>query len=174
MTHTDSRALLAHNLAVPVTQTAFAALVGITQPSVSGLLTRGVLRPGGTLGDWIISYTEHLRLVGEDRGETGELQIERARLLREQTDAIATANEARRAKYAPVVLMEAIAANIGAQVAAQLDQVLPDVLRRFPHIAGAPADFIGARLAIARDAAAGARFSPNELESDLDEEDADS
>lgn len=157
----------------PVTQTAFAAMVGITQPSVSGLLTRGVLRYGAPLGEWIISYTEHLRQVGEDRGETGELQLERARLLREQTDAIATANAARRAKYAPTVLMEAIVANIGAQIAAELDQVLPDVLRRFPQVNGAPAEFIRERLRIAREAAAGARFTPDELEADLGEDGGD-
>ena len=51
----------------PCTQEEFAELVGITQPSVSKLVTRGILIPGQTAQMWLDRYLTHLREVRFDR-----------------------------------------------------------------------------------------------------------
>lgn len=45
----------------PCTQQQFATLVGITQPAVSALCTRGVLLPGQTAQEWLHRYLTNLR-----------------------------------------------------------------------------------------------------------------
>ena len=47
----------------PCTQQAFAELVGITQPTVSGLLSRGILLPGQSAQEWLHRYLTNLREV---------------------------------------------------------------------------------------------------------------
>jgi transcriptional regulator with XRE-family HTH domain len=51
----------------PCTQEEFAELVGITQPTVSKLVTRGILIPGQTAQHWLDRYLSHLRSVIIDR-----------------------------------------------------------------------------------------------------------
>lgn len=51
----------------PCTQEEFAELVGITQPTVSKLVTRGILIPGQTAQHWLDRYLSHLRQVIIDR-----------------------------------------------------------------------------------------------------------
>ncbi len=45
----------------PCTQQAFAELVGVTQPTVSGLVSKGVLLPGQSAREWLHRYLTHLR-----------------------------------------------------------------------------------------------------------------
>ena len=51
----------------PCTQEQFAELVGITQPTVSKLVARGILVPGQTAQHWLDRYLSHLRSVIIDR-----------------------------------------------------------------------------------------------------------
>lgn len=51
------------DLAQPCTQQAFAELVGVTQPTVSGLVSRGVLLPGQSAQEWLHRYLTNLREV---------------------------------------------------------------------------------------------------------------
>lgn len=53
----------------PCTQEEFGLLVGISQPAVSNLVARGVLRPGQTAQHWLDRYVSHLRAVIIDRRE---------------------------------------------------------------------------------------------------------
>lgn len=56
-----------YDLNQPITQTAFAELVGISQSAVSALIGRRVLRKGGTAGEWIRDYVRHLSFVANER-----------------------------------------------------------------------------------------------------------
>ena len=49
------------DLASPVTQARFAEVVGITQPAVSDLCARDILREGGSVGEWLHDYCARLR-----------------------------------------------------------------------------------------------------------------
>jgi phage terminase Nu1 subunit (DNA packaging protein) len=158
----------------PATQVAFGAMVGVTQQAVSDLQARGVIVAGQPLGVWLTAYCDHLREMAAGRDPDGQLASERTRLAREQADRIAMRNAVDRREYAPVQLLEEVLANLARQVATQLDAVLPEVRRRFPYLAGEPIRFLEERIAMAREAAAGARFSSAELEQDAgdDEEPA--
>ena len=83
-----------------MTQKDFADLVGISQPAVSGLIERGILK-GSSMREWIKEYCTHLREIAACRtaGNTaGELDLvrERARLAKEQADALAMKNKVER------------------------------------------------------------------------------
>lgn len=62
----------------PCTQKVFADLVGVGQPVVSELLTRGVLKARDSMRIWLIAYTAHLREQAAGRGGDGALAANRA------------------------------------------------------------------------------------------------
>lgn len=80
------------------TQAEFAVLVGISQPAVSGLLKRQIIRAGGTIGEWCASYAAHLREQAAGRATAGDhdLATERARLAHHNAN-LASMEERRRA-----------------------------------------------------------------------------
>lgn len=76
------------DLAQPMTQQAFADLVGVSQPAVSVLASAGVLAPGVAGLDWLRAYVAHLTDVAARRAATisPELVGARARLARVQAE----------------------------------------------------------------------------------------
>jgi terminase small subunit / prophage DNA-packing protein len=114
-----------------VTQDAFALLVGISQPAVSDLLSRAVLRKDAPLGEWLLAYCSHLREQAAGRASTGDLQLaaERARLASEQADRVAMLNAERRRELAPVSLLELVLSRVCRQITGILE-TLPIQLRR--------------------------------------------
>lgn len=120
------------------TQAEFAALFRISQPAVSGLMARGVIHEGGTIGAWSAAYGAHLReqAAGRASGGDHDLATERARLAHHNAN-IASMEERRRAgelcDTAGVVLtmarigsnfrtaLERIADKLAARVAAEAD-----------------------------------------------------
>ena len=76
-------------------QQQFAAVVGLSQPAVSGLFSRGIIT-GEDWRAWIRDYCKHLREMaagrkGDDGGEL-DLVRERARLAKAQADAVEMKN----------------------------------------------------------------------------------
>jgi hypothetical protein len=72
------------DLSIRVTQEDFGALVGISQPAVSGLLANGVIQKEGTAAQWLLAYCSRLReqaagRLGADGGALDLVQ-ERAAL----------------------------------------------------------------------------------------------
>lgn len=67
-----------------ITQADFGRLVGVTQAVVSDLKQRGILPAAGTAGDWLLSYTAHLRAQAAGRAGQLDLSQERAALARTQ------------------------------------------------------------------------------------------
>jgi len=144
------------DLTVVITQARFGEVVGISQPAVSDLLSRGVLTEGAVAGVWLIEYCAHLREVAAGRLASGDLDLaaERARLAKEQADKIALQNAVTRRELAPVFLIEEVLAKAGAKVAGILDAIPGQVRRRMPALPSGELDAIASEIAKARNIAA--------------------
>lgn len=144
-----------------VTQATFGDLVGITQPAVSDLMRRQVLRDGEPAGSWLHAYCDHLREVAAGRGgeATFELAAERARLAKEQADKVGMQNAVSRRELVPVTVVEQVLATFGAKVG-RLIESIPGMLRR-RNIALSSDDIDATRqvLAKARNLAASLRLA---------------
>lgn len=160
------------DLAQPLSQEAFGQLVGISQPAVSDMMTRGVIQPGDSAGAWLLAYTAHLREQAAGRGADGELATERARLAREQADAVAMRNAERRKELLPVGLLEAVLAQMARKVSVALESLPPKLKRACPELPPAALQTIATELAVARQATAGLRLDALEQADDEDEVDA--
>ena len=145
-----------------MTQQAFADLVGISQPAVSDLQTRGVILGGQTGAVWLHSYCEHLREVAAGRTSSGDLDLvqERARLAKEQADKAAMVNAQMRKELAPVVTMSLALAKVGQQIAAILD-ALPGVCKRRLNLSVEQIEVIQAEIVKARNMAANIKYEPD-------------
>ncbi|TCP06576.1 terminase small subunit [Caldimonas thermodepolymerans] len=120
------------NLAQPITQAEFAQLVGISEAKVSQLVSEGVLVRGESGQAWLHAYCGRLREMAAGRmSESGGLDLvqERARLAREQADAVAMKNKIMRKEYAPVSLLSEVLASASQALAAKLE-ALPMQLKR--------------------------------------------
>lgn len=145
------------DLSYGFTQKAFGELVGISQPAVSELLSRGVLSENQSGGEWLISYCSHLREQAAGRAAAGDLDLatERARLAREQADKIAMQNAVTRGELAPVVLIEEVLTKAAAKVAGLFDAIPGLVRRRFPELPADTISLIGGEIAKVRNVVAG-------------------
>lgn len=114
-----------------VTQKEFGEIVGISQPAVSELVSRGVLKNGDVCGAWLRAYCSTLREVAAGRAAAGGLDLatERAALAREQRLRIAMQNAVTRGELAPKVLLTQVLAATAAKVASALDK-LPGMIRK--------------------------------------------
>lgn len=64
------------NLDEPITQSDFAALVGVSKQAVSQFVFEGKLMAGQTLGEWLIEYCGHLRAIASGRLVNDEKKLE--------------------------------------------------------------------------------------------------
>lgn len=127
-------------LGVPLTQTQFGALVGISQQAVSSMARRGTLRPRGTALEWLQAYCTHLREVGAGRAgqEAGEgsldLVQERAKLTREQREKVAMVNAKTRGEQADIGLLGEVLALASQAVATRMDALPAAITRACPDL----------------------------------------
>lgn len=154
----------------PMSQQAFGDLVGISQPAVSDLQSRGVIKAGATAGAWLLAYTAHLREQAAGRGADGELASERARLAREQADAAAMKNAQARRELAPIGVIEEVLAHVGRQIATALEGIQPKLRRRFPDLTPDQLSVIATEIARARQLAASVTLSVLDAQHEDDEE----
>lgn len=103
------------------TQAAFGELVGISQQAVSDLLTRAVITPGHTAGQWLIDYCAHLREQAAGRGADGELAYQRSELARVSRERNQIKLDVERREYAAVSLLEQVLATVGRSIAGVLE-----------------------------------------------------
>lgn len=75
------------NLDSSVSQYQFGQLVGISQQAVANQVQRGVLRSGGSLREWLLSYCESLRTIAAGRGGEDQNNLTQVRARRELADA---------------------------------------------------------------------------------------
>lgn len=69
------------------TASAFARLVGISQPAVSKHLADGHLPRDGTLGEWLRAYCDHLRSYAAGRGGENQAALTTARIQESEVKA---------------------------------------------------------------------------------------
>jgi len=114
------------------TQAEFGALVGISQPAVSGLIARGVLVAGGTAGEWIMAYCDHLREMAAGRAAEGGLDLatERAGLARAQREKVEMQNAVTRGELAPRALLVEVLSRTAPKVCGLLDAIVPALRRK--------------------------------------------
>jgi phage terminase Nu1 subunit (DNA packaging protein) len=165
----DPHDMLSSPLSHPVTQEQFGDLVGVSQPVVSDLLTRGILLAGQPAATWLRAYTKHLREQAAGRGADGELARERARLAREQADRVAMDNAVNRRELAPVSVLELVLAKMAGDVGSLLQGLVPRVRRRV-DLPGEALRILDEEVTKARNRAAAMTLADAEDEPDEEEE----
>lgn len=155
------------------TQARFAQLVGVTQPVISGMLMRGVLTSGDTLGNWLLAYCGNLRDAAAGRNRDPESKgldpaEEKARLNAAQADKVEMENAERRGELAPVSVLEEVLVRAGTKVAATFDAIPGILKRRLPNLTDADLTIVRRELAKARNAVAA--LSLEDIESEDDNE----
>lgn len=152
-----------------VTQSAFGEMVGISQPAVSDLLSRGVITAGQPAGVWLKAYCHHLREQAAGRAAAGELDLagERAALAKVQRERIEMQNAVTRKELAPVTVIEEVLARVGRQIVGILEAI-PVQLKRRSNLGADDLDFITREIVKARNLAAAI-----ELEDPTDKEGAE-
>lgn len=129
-------------------------MVGISQPAVSDLMSRGVIAAGGTAGEWLRMYCAHLREVAAGRAsmDGGGLDLvqERAALAREQREGQAIKNAIARREYAPIDLLTRVLSAACAAVVERLDGLSPRLRKEVPDLPPDAYDAIASVIASAR------------------------
>ena len=125
------------DLSMQGTQTALAELVGVTQPTISNLMTDGKIPATGTLGELLRAYCARLRDQAAGRmGENTTLDLvqERAALAREQREGQAIKNAVARREYAPVGLLADVLGMAASAVVDRFDQLEGALLKACPDL----------------------------------------
>lgn len=71
------------DLSSPAKQVVFAEMIGVSQSTVAQHFQKGRLPTGGTYGQWLLAYTDHIR--NEAAGRGGSLQEDLARAKIDET-----------------------------------------------------------------------------------------
>lgn len=152
-----------------ITQAAFGEMVGVSQPAVSDLLSRGIIAADQPAREWLKAYCQHLREQAAGRAAAGGLDLaaERAHLARVQRERIEMQNAVTRRELAPVTLMESVLAHVGRQIVGILEAI-PVQLKRRSSLGAEDLAFVSAEIVKARNLAAAI-----ELKDEADDEDAD-
>ncbi|WP_372826525.1 hypothetical protein [Polaromonas sp.] len=137
----------------------FAALVGISQPAVSDLLTRGILKGSQPLGVWLKAYTHQLREQAAGRGADGELAINRAAESKTRNALLEIKLKKAQGDYTEVALIEQVLSHIGRQIASQLEPLPARIKMLCPQLTAEDLQGIDAAITEARNLAARAALS---------------
>lgn len=121
------------DLSAKATQAEVALVVGVTQPTISVLISEGKLPPAGSLKEVVHAYCYRLReqAAGRMGSTVGGLDLaqERAALAREQRHGIEIKNAVARGEYAPVALLSEVLATASQSVVERFEQ-LPSLLKK--------------------------------------------
>lgn len=138
----------------PCRQADFGELVGVSQPAVSDMVSRGVLENGAPLRQWLLSYCGRLReqAAGRLGSETGGLDLaqERAALARAQRAGIELKNAVLRGDYAAVELLSEVLATASQAVAERFDHLPGQLRKACPDLPPAAVDQVMTAIAAAR------------------------
>jgi terminase small subunit / prophage DNA-packing protein len=159
------------DLSQPCTQEEFAKLVGISQPAVSDLLTRGLLGRGQSAQTWLHAYTAQLREQAAGRGADGELAMRRAQESATRNELLQLKLRKARGEYAEVALIEQVLAAIGARMSSLLEPLPARIKMLQPSLSAEDLKQIDAVITDARNIAASASLSvlTDDGEPDLDD-----
>lgn len=165
------------DLHAPCTQAEVAAIVGVTQQSISALMIEGKLPPAGSLGDVVHAYCYRLReqAAGRMGAEVGGLDLaqERAALAREQRMGIEIKNSVLRGEFAPISLLSEVLATASQSVVERFEQ-LPGILKKScPDLPDAAREQVMVALASARNEWVRATESISLARASVDQDNAD-
>ena len=152
------------NLNTTCTQAEFGELVGISQPAVSDLLSRSVIQPGHTAGQWHRDYINHLREQAAGRGADGELAFQRSELARVSRERAEIKLALERKEYAPVALIEQVLATVGRSIAGVLEPLHATLHKRCPALTPEDLKLIQQEVSKACDLAVTASLASLEVE----------
>lgn len=138
------------------TQAQFGELVGIGQSAVSGLLERGVIKPGESVALWLLDYSGHLREQAAGRGADGELAHQRSELARVSRERAEIKLAVERGEYAHVSLIEEVLSTVGRSIAAILEPLHVTLHKLCPALTPEDLKLIQGEVAKACDLAASA------------------
>lgn len=144
------------DLDAPITQSDFAALVGISQPAVSELLTRGTLKAKQPARVWLLAYTSQLREQAAGRGADGELAANRAAESATRNELLQVKLKRARGEYAPVIVIEQVLAQVGTRIASVLEPLPARIKMINPSLTPEDLKAIEGAVTEARNLAAGA------------------
>lgn len=142
------------DLSKAATQEALAKLVGVTQPTISNLMSDGKLPASGTLGDMLLAYC--LRLREQAAGRMGsavdglDLVQARARLAILQGDVVEIRKAQISGEYAPIKLLAEVLATASQAVSERFEQLPGQLRKACPDLPPAAIDQLMATIAAAR------------------------
>lgn len=155
-------------LETPCTQAAFGELVGISQQAVSDLVSREVIQPGDTAGQWLLAYCAHLREQAAGRGADGELAYQRSELARVSRERAEIKLALERRQYAPVALLEQVLATVGRSIVGVLEPLHVNLHRQCPALTAEDLKLIQMEISRACDVAVQASLAMLDVEDDAE------
>jgi terminase small subunit / prophage DNA-packing protein len=147
------------DLSRTMTQAEFGDLVGISQPAVSDLLQRDIIKPGEPCGAWMNTYISHLREQAAGRGMDGELAFQRSELARVSRERAEIKLALERRDFAPVTLIEQVLATVGRSIVGVLEPLHVNLHRLCPHLTPEDLKLIQLEVSKACDIAASASLA---------------
>lgn len=146
------------------TQGQFGELVGISQQAVSEMLQRGVIKPGDSVGVWIIDYVANLREQAAGRGSDGRLADARTRLAEEQQIKLRRHNLIESGKYIPVSAFTAVLSDVSRKIVSVLEPLPTTLHKRCPALTPEDLKYMQREIAKTCDLAVSASLSNLEVE----------
>jgi len=131
-----------------VSQRDFSVLIGVSEPAVSGLIKRGVIRSEQPFGEQLLAYCSHLR--EQAAGRSIELSEERAGLAREQKLLARIKKQRELGEWAPIENITLVLSRVTAQMASIFDSIPIQLKRQFPALTADQLNVIREELAKAR------------------------
>lgn len=122
------------NLDEACSQSAFGELIGTSQPAVSEMLSRGVLKPGCTARVWLLDYCAHMREQAAGRGADGELAFQRAKLAAVSRERAEIKLAVERREFASVELIEQVLASVGRSIVGTLEPLHVTLHKLVPEL----------------------------------------
>ena len=145
-----------------VSQGEFGALIGITRPRVTQLMTEGALKRGGTLKEWTQAIIERAReqphgrpqkapkAIEPEDPDAPDLNKERALLTREQRHTVVMKRRIALGEYASIGVLADVLGSASSAVVAQFDQMESTLAKSCPGLDERAKQAVLAMLAKAR------------------------
>ena len=113
-------------------QVEFSRMIGVSEATVSGLVSRGVISIGQSLEEWNKQYCSQIREQAAGRATNGDIDLatERALLAKEQRIRIEMQNAVTKREYGPIEAMEMGVTNAMVKVVSKLDTIPGQLKKR--------------------------------------------
>lgn len=140
-------ARLADLLIRNASQAEFAELIGVSEAKVSQMLSEGVLTPGNSARQWLLTYLHRLREEAAGRSGDGQLAANRAAESLRRTRLLDIQIAQKMRQIGPVSTLSEVLAHVGRQARDRLERIPMQMRMQCPHLTADDIRFIGAELA---------------------------